>query len=188
MLPLPLGADTRYCSECGRAFPASQLTSFGDVSVCTQCQPAYTQRLRGAGQGAAAVLAASGSASWQSLSTAIILWVATLIIRIPLGLAGLGAGVGLGLGRNPDPAQVLAALPAIMSLIGLSIMIQFALSLAYEVYFLSTQGATPGKMAAGPQSNPGGRGADIGRSSRGRYFGKILSWDDLVDRFHYRRV
>ena len=40
-----LSGDTRYCSECGRAVPASQLTSYGDVSVCTQCQPAYAQRI-----------------------------------------------------------------------------------------------------------------------------------------------
>ena len=41
---LSVRSDTRYCSECGRAFPASQLTSYGDVAVCTQCQPAYSQR------------------------------------------------------------------------------------------------------------------------------------------------
>src|SRR5689334_19715463 len=37
-------SDTRYCSECGRAFPASQLAISGDVAVCAQCQPAYRQR------------------------------------------------------------------------------------------------------------------------------------------------
>ena len=76
----------------------------------------------------------------------------SLIIRIPLGLAGLGVGLGLGLSRNADPAQALAALPAIMSLIGLSGLIQVALSLAYEVYFLSTRARHRGKWRWGLKS------------------------------------
>ena len=49
-VPVTAGAgDTRYCSECGRAVPASQMSTFGDISVCTQCQPAYSQRLREGG-------------------------------------------------------------------------------------------------------------------------------------------
>ena len=168
-----LGGDTRYCSECGRAVPASQLTSYGDVSVCAQCQPAYAQRLRGAGQGAARHFGGFWIRFLAVIIDAIILWVATLIIRIPLGLAGLG--VGLGLGRNPDPAQALAALPAIMSLIGLSFIIQLALSLAYEVYFLSTRGATPGKMALGLKVTRADGGAISPGLAAGRYFAKILS-------------
>ena len=117
------GADVRYCSECGRAVPASQLISFGNVSVCTQCQPAYSQRLGGAGQGAGRRFGGFWIRFLAIVIDAIILWVATLVIRIPLGLLGLGAGLGLGsLGRSPDPAQALVALPAIMSLIGLSII------------------------------------------------------------------
>src|SRR5689334_24492849 len=45
--PAASGSETRYCSECGRAVPASQITMFGDVSVCSQCQPAYSQRMSG---------------------------------------------------------------------------------------------------------------------------------------------
>jgi uncharacterized RDD family membrane protein YckC len=161
--------DTRYCSECGRAVPASQLTSFGDVSVCTQCQPAYSQRLSGAGR--------HFGGFWMRflavIIDGIIIGVVSAIIRIPLGLAGLG--VGLGLGRNPDPNQVLAALPAIMSLIGLSFAIQMALSLAYEVYFLTTKGATPGKMALGLKVTRADGGPISVGLAVGRYFAKILS-------------
>ncbi len=178
--PLPVAApagDTRYCSECGRPFPASQLTSYGDVSVCAQCQPAYSQRQRGTGP-------ASGPASGRRFGgfwirflaiiiDGIILGVVGLIIRIPLGLA-LG-GVGLSLGRNPDPAQALAALPAIMGLAGLFFLIQLALSLAYEVYFLSTRGATPGKMALGLKvTRADGSPVSAGLAA-GRYFARFLS-------------
>lgn len=167
--------DVRYCSECGRAVPPSQLISFGNVAVCTQCQPAYSQRLGGAGQGAGRRFGGFWIRFLAVVIDGIILWVATLVIRIPLGLLGLG-GLGLaGLGRNADPAQALAALPAILSLIGLSIFIQFALSLAYEVYFLSTKGATPGKMVLGLKVIRADGGPISPGLAAGRYFGKILS-------------
>ncbi|MBZ5633896.1 MAG: RDD family protein [Acidobacteriia bacterium] len=158
----------RYCSECGRAFPASQLSTFGDVLVCGQCQPAYSQRLSGARQ---------FGGFWirflAIIIDAIIIGVVSAIIRIPLGLAGLG--VGLGLGRNPDPNQVLAAVPALMSLIGLSFFIQMALSLAYDVYFLTTKGATPGKMALGLKVTRADGGPISAGLAVARYFAKILS-------------
>ena len=162
--------DTRYCSECGRAVPASQLTSYGDVSVCAQCQPAYSQRLRGA---ARAILAVSGCDSWRSLSMGSSSgWSApSFAFRLDLAMGG----VGLGLGRNPDPAQVMAALPAIMGMVGLSFLIQMALSLAYEVYFLTTQGRDPREDGAGSQSDPRGRGPDIGRAGRRAGFSPSIS-------------
>ena len=168
--PPPSGAgDTRYCSECGRPFAASQLTSYGDVSVCGQCQPAYTQRLRGGTR--------HFGGFWirflAIIIDGIILFVIGAIIRIPLGLA-IG-GVGLSLGRNPEPAQALAALPAILSLAGLSFLIQLALSLAYEVYFLTTKGATPGKMALGLKITRADGGPISAGLAIGRYFAKFLS-------------
>jgi uncharacterized RDD family membrane protein YckC len=164
--------DTRYCSECGRAVPASQLTSYGDLSVCAQCQPAYAHRLSGIGS------KRHFGGFWMRflavIIDGIILWVISAIIRLPLGLA-IG-GVGLGLGRNPEPAQVFAALPAILSLAGLSFLIQIGVSLAYEMYFLSTKGATPGKMALGLKVTTANGGPISVGLAAGRYFAKILSW------------
>jgi uncharacterized RDD family membrane protein YckC len=164
--------DTRYCSECGRPFPASQLTTYGDLSVCGQCQPAYAQRLSGIGS------KRRYGGFWirflALIIDGIILAVVTTIIRLPLGLA-IG-GVGLGLGRNPEPAQVFAALPAILSLAGLSFLIQVGVSLAYEMYFLSTKGATPGKMALGLKVTTANGGPISLGLAAGRYFAKILSW------------
>lgn len=107
----------------------------------------------------------------------IIIGIVSTIVRFPLGLA-IG-GVGLGLGRNPDPFQALAALPAILSLVGLSGLIQLALSLAYEVYFLSTKGATPGKMALGLSViRADGSNLSPGLAT-GRYFARFLGWMTL---------
>jgi uncharacterized RDD family membrane protein YckC len=164
--------DTRYCSECGRPFPASQLTPYGDLSVCAQCQPAYAQRL--AGTGSKRHYGGFWIRFLALIIDGIIIGVISAIIRLPLGLA-IG-GVGLGLSRNPDPSQVLAALPAILSLAGLSFMIQVALSLGYEIYFLSTKGATPGKMALGLKVT-GANGSPVSAGlAAGRYFARILSW------------
>lgn len=164
----PPSGDIRYCSECGRAVPASQLTSYGDVSVCTQCQPAYSQRRAGPRH--------FGGFWMRFLAViidGIIIGVVSAIVRIPLGLAGLG--VGLGLSRNPDPNQVLAAVPALMSLIGVSFLVQLGLSLAYDVYFLTTKGATPGKMALGLKVTRADGGPISAGLAVGRYFAKILS-------------
>jgi uncharacterized RDD family membrane protein YckC len=103
-----------------------------------------------------------------------ILAVVGTIVRIPLGI-GIG-GIGLSMSRNPDPNQVLAAMPAIMGLVGLSWLIQMALSLAYEVYFLTTRGATPGKMALGLKViRADGSGISAGLAV-GRFFAKYLSF------------
>ena len=103
----------------------------------------------------------------------IILGVASAIITIPLGLA-MG-GVGLQLSNNPDPSQVMAVLPGIMGMVGMSFLIRLALSLAYEVYFLTTKGATPGKMAVGLKVTTADGGPISVGLAVGRYFAKILS-------------
>ena len=48
---VPIGADSGFCSECGRPFPTSQLLNLGTASVCAQCKPIYLQRVREGGQG-----------------------------------------------------------------------------------------------------------------------------------------
>jgi uncharacterized RDD family membrane protein YckC len=168
--PASSGADTRYCSECGRAVPASQLTNYGDVSVCAECQPAYIQRTRGG--------ARHFGGFWMRflaiIIDAIIVGVVGSIITLPFGLAMGGAG--LRLGNNPDPSQVMAVLPAIMGMVGLTFLIRMALSMAYEVYFLTTKGATPGKMVLGLKViRADGGPISIGLAV-GRFFAKYLSF------------
>jgi uncharacterized RDD family membrane protein YckC len=166
------GVETRYCSECGRAVPVSQLTTYGDLAVCTQCQPAYSQCLAGGRPGGGRRFGGFWMRFLAVIIDAIIIGVAGMIIRIPLTFAGIGM---VGVGRTSDPAQALAALPAIMGLIGLSVLIQMALSMAYEVYFLTTKGATPGKMALGLKVTRADGGPISVGVAVGRFFGKILS-------------
>ena len=48
--PLSGSASGVICSQCGRAFPPSEVIHFGDKWVCAACKPLFFQRL---GEGAA---------------------------------------------------------------------------------------------------------------------------------------
>lgn len=79
----------------------------------------------------------------------ILLGVINAIVRLPLMLMfGIGTmGSMRGLGREPGAGLIFA--PAMLGVIGLSVLISIALGVVYEVYFLTAHGATPGKMALG---------------------------------------
>lgn len=103
----------------------------------------------------------------------IILGVAGAIVRLPLVL--MMGGVGLGLRGAQDPAAALAAVPALFGAIGLSFLINIVLGFIYEVYFLSSRGATPGKMALGLKVVRADGGPITMNLAIGRYFAYILS-------------
>jgi len=106
---------------------------------------------------------------------AILVGIVTTIIRLPLTLL-MGGGSLLTLGRaDRDPAAALAAVPMLMGAIGLGFVIQVAISLGYEVYFLSTRGATVGKMALGLRVVRADGGPISTGLAAGRYFAAILS-------------
>jgi len=91
----------------------------------------------------------------------IILGVVNALVRIPLmlmlgvgsmgfgGLFGGGMGGFGGVGGLDRPGASLLFTPAMIGLLGVSSLIGLVLGAAYEVYFLSAHGATPGKMALG---------------------------------------
>jgi uncharacterized RDD family membrane protein YckC len=222
--PQGLGAqEMRFCSNCGRSTPVSQLSNVSGAAVCAACLPSLAAV--GAGQSTAAPQsfvnpqgasyaqaspypqapaynppAASSYAPappyqqapyqqagmqgqvryggfWIRFLARIIDWILLAIvgsiIRIPLTL--VMGGVGLGLSRVQDPAAALAALPALAGVIGLSILINFAVSFIYEVYFVSSRGATPGKMVLGLKIVRADGGPVSMGLAAGRYFASILS-------------
>jgi uncharacterized RDD family membrane protein YckC len=109
----------------------------------------------------------------------IILGAISAIIRIPFAaIFGLGGSfVGL---RNGNPEDVIAALPAFMGFAGLSFFIGIAAGLVYEVFFLSTRGATPGKMIFGLKVIRADGGAITPALAAGRYFAVWLSYLTLM--------
>ncbi len=103
----------------------------------------------------------------------IIVGVASAIIRIPLALIGIGGVAGLG--SSDDPAAALAALPLIFAMVGIGFVIQLALGIIYEVYFLTTRGATLGKIALGLKVVRVDGGPITTGLALGRYFASWLS-------------
>ena len=81
---------------------------------------------------------------WIRFLARVIDAVILFIIRLPFSLIfGLGGMVGGFSGRPGVLAPMLGAM------FGASFLLQLVISVAYEVYFVTTRGATPGKMALG---------------------------------------
>lgn len=168
MPAVPMAAGG-FCSECGRPFPMDQLVAIGNASVCAQCKPVYLQRVREGGQ---AIGARHYGGFWirfvARIIDGIITGVAMTIVAIPLG--GL-LGVGLMRGFDPSSTSPFFGFAAL----GLYMLLAFAFSFVYEVYFISKRGATPGKMILNLKViHPDGALLTTGQAV-GRYFGYILS-------------
>ncbi len=164
-LPVQPAADTAYCSECGRPYPSSQLVAMGNANVCAQCKPVFLQRIQEGGKPIGGFRYAGFWIRFVArVIDAVLLGVIGIIINMPLRML-LGFG-GLG---NPAAAVTLG-----LALVGVTILVDFAIGFAYEVYFVSTRGATPGKMVLGLKIvRPDGSLLNVGQAV-GRYFAYIL--------------
>jgi uncharacterized RDD family membrane protein YckC len=168
-------AESRFCSECGRPFPASELVSIGSATVCAQCKPVFMQRMREGGQ---AIGVRHYGGFWirfvARVIDGVLLFIVSLIIGIPLGLVMGGAAAGIG-GFGNNPAAAAAALPAIIGALAIRSLINMAVAVSYEAYFVSTRGGTLGKLALGLKIiRADGSGVPVGLAV-GRYFASILS-------------
>jgi len=166
MPAVPVTGETGFCSECGRPFPTSQLLNLGSASVCAQCKPIYLQRVREGGQ---AIGARRYAGFWirfvAFVIDAIIISVVNLILTVPLRLTA-------AFSMMSDPSTLFSAG---LGMLGLSILISVALAVAYNAYFVSTRGATPGKMVLGLKIiRSDGGPVSVGRAI-GRYFGQMVS-------------
>ena len=96
----------------------------------------------------------------------MILGMAGLILRLPLLIM-----LGVGTGRIYE----FGVTPALGAAMGASLLLNLLLGMAYEVYFVSTRGATPGKMALGLKIvRADGSPVDAGLAL-GRYFAHWIS-------------
>ena len=150
---------TRYCSECGRPWPAEELARFGDRLICSECKNTYAQKLReGVETGAAMQYAGFWIRFVAVLIDGVILAVIQFFIRIPLA-----------------PMLADTSPQMILTLTAVYALISFAVGAAYEGFLIGQYGATPGKMALGLKVvRTDGSAVSIGRAF-GRYFAKLLS-------------
>jgi uncharacterized RDD family membrane protein YckC len=188
MAPPPSAGEVRYCAECGRPYQAYELSTVGSVAVCSLCRPTVRQRMspnpfQPAAQPFIQPLIQQGTAGgiryagfWIRFVARVIdgllVGIVSSIILIPLTFLGIG---GASLVNTRDPATALAALPALMGVIGISFIVRIGLFAAYEIYFVSSRGATPGKMALGLKIiRADGGPVPVGLAT-GRFFAQFLS-------------
>jgi uncharacterized RDD family membrane protein YckC len=151
--------ERRFCSECGRPWPAEDLARFGDRLICADCKNIFTQKLR---EGVAPAVTFVYGGFWirfvAILIDGIILFLAQTVVRIAL-----------------LPRVTSFSMDVVLAAAGISYLVGLVLGSTYEAFFVSRLGATPGKMALGLKVvRPDGGPVSLGRAY-GRYFGKILS-------------
>jgi uncharacterized RDD family membrane protein YckC len=171
-VPMPgqVVPDTAFCSECGKPFPSAQLVAIGSASVCAQCKPVFMQRIREGGQSIGVMRYAGFWIRFVArVLDGVILGVVLAIINIPVQMM-------VGLGSMRDPGAMMAVG---FGLLGVMVLVDFALGFAYEVYFVATRGATPGKMILGLKIiRPDGSALSVGQAV-GRYFAYVLDFFTL---------
>ena len=202
-VPPPLNGSgaNRYCSSCGRSFPASDLAMFGESAICMECKPAWVQRLR-QGMTSTSVVALNYAGFWIRFGAVCI---DGLVIGAVQGVlfflffgGTLFSVIGQAAqGQNPDELSGAFA-GAFAAGIGMFQLFSFLIQAAYHWFLWFRYGATLGQMALGlkvvqPDGTPVTSGQAIGR-----YLGYILSglilgigfmmagWDDQKRALHDR--
>jgi uncharacterized RDD family membrane protein YckC len=168
---VPMASETRFCSECGRPYPAHEMVTIGAATVCAQCKPLYMQRVREGGQPVGVMRYAGFWIRFVArIIDDIILMVVGFIINLPIQFA-----LGLSAARvSGDIGAGVAALPVLLGTIGLSLAINLVIGALYEIYFLSTRSATVGKLALGLKViRADGGTLSVGQAT-GRFFAYTL--------------
>ena len=121
------------CSECGLRFAEDNMIRFQESWVCAGCKPVFVQKIK---EGVSVAGAMNYAGFWIRLGAiaidAFILWIANIILFIPLGI--------LVPTSTDSPFAFLSFMP-------LLVLVQYAIPAVYDTWFVGKYGATPGKMA-----------------------------------------
>ncbi len=137
--PAAWPANQRFCSECGKSYPAGDLLQYGQSSVCGSCKDPFLRRM-GGGLPAAAPIHYGGF--WIRV-------VAAFIDGLILGALGIIIHLSLGMSSRNIPDDMPNFGPSLFAMVGLASSINILFAIIYQAFFLSKFGATPGKMALG---------------------------------------
>lgn len=162
--PTPLTGESAFCTECGRTYATQDLVRIGNSLVCAECKGPYAQKMR---EGVAVSGAVQYGGFWRRVGAlmldGLILSVANFAVSSILGLT-------MGPRVSPVPGEI--SYTSFTALLGVSFLINLAIALAYQVFFLTRNGATPGKMVLGLKVIR----ADGGPISPGLAIGRYLSY------------
>ena len=153
-------AGGRACAQCGLIFPETEVVSLAGVYVCAGCKPLALQRMR---EGSWMAGSRRYGGFWiraaAYLLDILIVVVGYYIIAIPLGLGAVGV-----MGAMTDPTAMIGLGIAALAM-------SMAVGAAYQVYFLTKYGATPGKLVLGLKVIRG----DGGPITAGRAFARMCA-------------
>jgi|SRR5579875_423413 len=151
-----------FCTECGRPFPPDDLVHFGLNRVCAECKPRFVQRMQ---EGALAPSSVVYGGFWRRGVALLLDSIIISVILFPVEMV-----VGLFAFPLASPARSFN-----FGLLGIVYIVSFAIGAAYQGYFLSQKGATPGKMVMGMKVvTATGARLSVGRAVA-RYFASVLS-------------
>ena len=149
------------CAECGLRFAEDDMIRFKESWVCAGCKPVFIQKIK---EGLSVAGAFNYAGFWIRFGAiaidAFILWIANMIIFIPLGI--------LAPTSEENPFIILSLMPLLM-------IAQYAIPAAYDTWFVGKYGATPGKMACKIKVIVADGGRVTYMRAFGRHFAKWLS-------------
>ena len=151
-------AELSKCSDCGMFYPESELIPYGDARICASCKQAFFQRLK---EGTALPGSLAYAGFWIRTGAQVLDFIILYVVLFAIGF------VLVLTPTTPDTKD--------LGFYGLLMLLQYAIAIGYEVFFIGKYGATPGKMACRIKVvNPdGGRVSYM--KALGRFFGKLLS-------------
>ena len=156
------------CIECGGSFARAETIRYGDDFVCGQCKHAYFERIWQS-EAAPKVTAPSFATFGSRFAAKLVDTVIMYVVQLPLTLVLV---LGVPKEQLPTPGHVPTTFSALVfGVYGLS----FALTAAYNIYFVGRHGATPGKMALRIRVINADGSAPSYRHAAARYFAELLS-------------
>ncbi|MCF7853650.1 MAG: RDD family protein [Candidatus Pacebacteria bacterium] len=160
------------CVECGRLFPVSEMVEYEGQWVCGDCKTAFFQRLR---EGAVSPRYMVYGGFWiragAKIIDGLIKWVVSVVIQVLA--AGVFAGFPAATGRSGQGTG--AAEMAMVAVNIVAALLQFAMAMAYDTFFVGKFAATPGKMACGLKVVTADGGRVTYLRALGRHFAEYLS-------------
>ncbi len=157
-------ADGVTCTECGRIFPADEIITYGESTVCAECKPTFIQKIKEGVQTTANLVYAG---FWIRLVAKFIDGIILAIAQSAVMLAGtLFLGGAASEAQSPEAAFGYTVVTNLVYLV---------LAAVYTTWFLGRFGATPGKMVFRLKVvNPEGGSISYLRAL-GRHFAEMLS-------------
>jgi uncharacterized RDD family membrane protein YckC len=164
------GPSIRFCSECGRPFPQAELIPFGSSFVCATCKETFAHKLR---EGVNVGGAVRYGGFW--IRFVAILIDGAVMVTVSMMLSAVSTLVFFSGGAGGRAGAMVALSGAYLAVQGVLFLVNLAIGISYQVYFLTHYSATPGKLALRLKVIPAKGGPVSAPLAIGRFFAQYLS-------------